>query len=111
MSASMSARERGFMARKGKGCSRSLATVSCLYGTEPITSVGLSRAISSTDSMCQQSPSFGKLPTGATSAHHLVPPTTVRFDPTVHRIEVALGASDAMRNDVPRFVLVFTRKE
>jgi len=61
--------------------------------------------------MCQQSRSFGKLPTGATSAHHLVTPTSVRFAPIVHRIEVALGASDAMRNDVPRFVLVFTRKE
>jgi len=67
MSVSISASVRGFIARKGKGCSRSLPTVSCLYGTDPTTNVGFSRRISPTESPCQQSPSFGSLPTGATS--------------------------------------------
>src|SRR6184192_3233207 len=97
MSADTSASVRGFIARKFSGCSRSLPTVSCLYGTEPITSVGLRRRISSSDPMCQQSPSFGRAPTGATSAHHLVTPTSVLFAPIAHKIAVALGASETIR--------------
>src|SRR5690348_876756 len=103
MSAYTSASDRGFIARKFRGCSKSLAMVSCLYGTEPITSVGLSRRISSTDSMCQQSPSLGRPSTGATSAHHLVTPTSVVFAPRAHRIEVALGASETMRRSLCSF--------
>jgi hypothetical protein len=61
--------------------------------------------------MCQQSPNFGKLPTGATSAHHLVTPTSARFAPVAHRIEVALGASETMRKDAPRFVFMVTGEE
>jgi hypothetical protein len=49
--------------------------------------------------MCQQSPSFGRLSTGATSAHHLVTPTNARFAPMAHKMEVALGASETMRKD------------
>src|SRR6266849_11112875 len=97
ISASISESVRGFMARKFPGCSRSLATVSCLYGTEPITSVGFSRRMFSTDSMCQQSPSFGSLPTGATSAHHFVTPTRRFCAPIAHKMDVALGASETMR--------------
>jgi len=48
--------------------------------------------------MCQQSPSFGKVPTGATSEHHFVTPTSVLFAPIPHKIEVALGASETMRS-------------
>src|SRR5438876_411716 len=47
--------------------------------------------------MCQQSPSFGRAPTGATSAHHLVTPTSVLFAPIAHKIAVALGASETIR--------------
>src|SRR6266852_9594522 len=111
MSASISASVRGFMARKGKGCSRSFAIVSCLYGTEPITKVGLSRRISSTVFPCQQSPSFGSLPTGATSAHHFVTPTKERFAPMAHKIDVALGARDTIRKVVLRFAIIVLTKE
>jgi hypothetical protein len=48
--------------------------------------------------MCQQSPSLGKLPTGATSAHHLVTPTRDFRAPIAHKMDVALGASETMRN-------------
>src|SRR6266849_10316765 len=58
--------------------------------------------------MCQQSPSFGSLPTGATSAHHLVTPTRLRFAPMAHKIEVALGASETMRSGALRFALMVT---
>src|SRR5437867_5440719 len=47
--------------------------------------------------MCQQSPSFGRAPTGATSAHHVVTPTSVLFAPIAHKIAVALGASETIR--------------
>jgi hypothetical protein len=47
--------------------------------------------------MCQQSPSFGKPLTGATSAHHFVTPTSVFLAPTAQRIEVELGAKETMR--------------
>src|SRR5467141_2834787 len=103
MSASISASVRGFIARKGNGCSRSLATVSCLYGTEPITNVGFNRRMSSTDSMCQQSPSFGSFPTGATWAHHFVTPTRSFFAPIAHKMDVALGARETMRCRVMGF--------
>src|SRR6267154_587539 len=63
-----------------------------------MTSVGFSRRMSSTDFMCQQSPNFGRLPTGATSTHHLVTPTKKRLAPMAHKMEVALGASETMRN-------------
>src|SRR5260370_29662463 len=99
------------MARKLKRCSRSFATVSCLYGTEPITSVGSSRRISSTDFMCQQSPTFGSLPTDATSAHHLVTPTRALLAPIAHKTEVALGASETIRNGVCHFAFMSTRRE
>src|SRR5215469_17617111 len=46
--------------------------------------------------MCQQSPSFGSSPTAATSAHHLVTPTSVFFVPIAHKIAVALGASETI---------------
>jgi len=79
-----------------------------LYGTEPITNVGFNRRISSTDSMCQQSPSFGSLPTDATSAHHLVTPTRARFAPMEYKIEVALGASETIRKCVRRLIFMAT---
>src|SRR5882724_9843668 len=47
---------------------------------------------------CQQSPSFGTPLTGATSAHHLVTPTSERLAPIAQRIDVALGASETMRS-------------
>src|SRR6202023_792620 len=50
------------------------------------------------DSIRQQSPSLGKPPTGATSAHHLVTPTNNFFAPIAHNIEVALGASEPRHN-------------
>src|SRR5467141_2990913 len=53
--------------------------------------------MSSTDSMCQQSPSLGSLPTGATSAHHFVTPTSKRCAPIAHKMDVALGARETMR--------------
>src|SRR4051812_9182674 len=107
MSSSISARLRGFMAKKLRGRSSSFATVSCLYGTEPITNVGRRAKISSTASMCQQSPSWGNLPTGATSAHHLVTPTSDLLAPMEHKMDVALGASETMRN----FCWLFIRQQ
>jgi hypothetical protein len=56
--------------------------------------------------MCQQSPTFGSLPTGATSAHHLVTPTRARLAPMAHKIEVALGASETIRNGARRFTFM-----
>jgi hypothetical protein len=47
--------------------------------------------------MCQQSPSFGSLLTGATSAHHFVTPTRSFCAPIAHKMDVALGASETMR--------------
>src|SRR5712691_6586929 len=96
MSDSMSAKVRGFMAKKVSGFSSSLATVSCLYGTEPITNVGrsLSTRWGSSD---QQSPRRGSRPTAATSAHHFVTPTSWRRAPSATKIEVALGASETIR--------------
>jgi hypothetical protein len=61
--------------------------------------------------MCQQSPSFGKLPTGATSPHHLVTPTRARFAPMAHKIEVALGASETIRKGNRRFNFMATGRE
>ena len=98
MSRSMSARLRGFLARKFSGCSSSLATVSCLKGTEPMTRVGFSAMMSATLSICQQSPSCGKPRTSATAVHHLVTPTNDFRAPIAHRIDVALGARDTMRS-------------
>ena len=98
MSASTSANVRGFMAKKFRGCSSSFATVSCLYGTEPITNVGRRAKISLTPSMCQQSPSCGSPATGATSTHHFVTPTSEDFAPIAHKMDVALGASDTIRS-------------
>jgi hypothetical protein len=86
------------MAKKFSGCSSSFATVSCLYGTDPITSVGRSAKIFSTASIRQQSPSFGSPSTGATSPHHFVTPTRAFLAPIAHKIEVALGANDTIRN-------------
>src|SRR4029077_8996828 len=60
--------------------------------------------------MCQQSPSFGSLPTGATSAHHLVTPTSARLAPIAHRIEVVLGASETIRIGGVRFALIATQE-
>src|SRR5260370_11289328 len=110
MSVSISESVRGFMARKVSRCSRSFATVSCLYGTEPITNDGFSRRMSSTDSMCQQSPSLGKVPTGATSAHHLVTPTSNPLAPMEHRIDVALGARETLRKGTGRVVFIAVGK-
>src|SRR5258708_16754807 len=59
--------------------------------------------------MCQQSPSFGSLPTGATAAHHLVTRTRARFAPMAHKIEVALGASETMRSGALRFAFMVAR--
>src|SRR6267378_8344086 len=53
--------------------------------------------MSSTESMCQQSPSFGSFPTGATTAHHFVTPTRRFCAPIAHKMDVALGASETMR--------------
>src|ERR1700676_4817777 len=74
-----------------------------------MTNVGCSAAMSATDSIRQQSPSLGKPPTGATSAHHLVTPTNNFFAPIAHNIEVALGASDTMRKRA-RLCLTVTGK-
>src|SRR5207245_9072298 len=68
--------------------------------------VGLSRKTSFTDFRCQQSPNFGKSPTGATSAHHFVTPTKARLAPMAHKIDVALGASETMRNGARRFTFM-----
>src|SRR5260370_53013 len=73
--------------------------------------VGSSRRISSTDFMCQQSPTFGSLPTDATSAHHLVTPTRALLAPIAHKTEVALGASETIRNGVCPFAFMATRRE
>jgi hypothetical protein len=48
--------------------------------------------------MCQQSPTCGSPATGATSQHHMVTPTNCRRAPIAHKMEVALGASDTIRN-------------
>src|ERR1700682_877929 len=53
--------------------------------------------MSSTESMCQQSPSLGNFPTGATSAHHFVTPTSSFCAPIAHKMDVALGAREMMR--------------
>src|SRR6202790_1760056 len=99
MSFSMSASERGLIGGKFRGWWGSLATVSCWYGTEPMTRVGRRRRISSTEFMCQQSPSLGRPLTGATSAHHFVTPTRVRFAPMAQRMDVTLGASETIRGE------------
>ncbi len=96
ISAYTSAIVRGFIARKFSGCSSNFATVSCLYGTDPITSVGRSFKISPTASIRQQSPSCGNSATGATSTHHFVTPTSDDLAPIAYKIEVALGASDTI---------------
>jgi len=56
--------------------------------------------------MCQQSPSVGSLPTGATSAHHLVTPTRNFRAPIAHKMDVALGASETMRCRVIEFCVL-----
>ena len=86
------------MARKLSRCSSNFPTVSCLYGTDPMTSVGRSATMSATDSMCQQSPTRGNPATGATSQHHFVTPTKSRRAPIAHKIEVALGARETIRS-------------
>src|SRR4029077_13612293 len=111
ISFSTSASVRGFIARKLNGCSSNLATVSCLNGTDPITSVGLSVRMSSIASIRQQSPSFGKPPTGATSAHHFVTPTSPFFAPIAYRIEVALGASETIRSSFFRGLFFMSTRE
>src|SRR5438270_7771242 len=88
---------RGFIAKKLNRCSSNLPTVSCLYGTDPITSVGCSVTMSATDSMCQQSPTCGNPATGATSQHHFVTPTSSGRAPISHKMEVELGARDTIR--------------
>jgi hypothetical protein len=50
--------------------------------------------------MCQQSPTCGNPFTSATSQHHFVTPTSRRRAPTAHKIDVALGASETIRNSV-----------
>src|SRR2546426_7371460 len=60
-----------------------------------MTRVGLSLSTSARSSD-QQSPSFGRPFTGATSAHHFVTPASHFFAPTAHKIEVALGASETI---------------
>jgi hypothetical protein len=52
--------------------------------------------------MCQQSPSFGSFETGATSAHHFVTPTRDFRAPIAHKMDVALGARETMRNAARR---------
>jgi hypothetical protein len=47
--------------------------------------------------MCQQSPTCGNPDTGATSQHHFVTPTSKRRAPILHKIELALGASETIR--------------
>src|SRR6266404_8318825 len=59
--------------------------------------------MSSIESMCQQSPSFGSFPTGATTAHHFVTPTRSFCAPISHKMDVALGASETMRCRVMGF--------
>jgi hypothetical protein len=61
--------------------------------------------------MCQQSPSFGKSPTGATSAHHFVTPTSDRFAPMAHKMDVALGASETIRSAFFSFPLIVLARE
>jgi hypothetical protein len=61
--------------------------------------------------MCQQSPSFGSLPTGATSEHHFVTPTSERFAPIANNIDVALGASETIRSKLLWFVLITLARE
>jgi hypothetical protein len=56
--------------------------------------------------MCQQSPNLGSLPTGATSAHHFVTPTSKRCAPIAHKIDVALGARETMRRWVMWFCVL-----
>jgi len=85
------------MAKKVSRCSSNFPTVSCLYGTDPITRVGRSATTSATDSIRQQSPTCGSPATGATSQHHSVTPANSRRAPIAHKIEVALGANDTIR--------------
>jgi len=61
--------------------------------------------------MCQQSPSFGKSPTGATSTHHLVTPTSVFFAPIAHKIDVALGASETILKDSSALFVMVSQEE
>src|ERR1700694_1472181 len=63
--------------------------------------------MSSTESMCQQSPSLGNFPTGATSAHHFVTPTSSFCAPIAHKMDVALGANEAMRKAALREAIMF----
>ena len=82
--------------------SASLAMVSDLYGTLPIRIVGRSLATLEA-SPDQQSPTRGRRPTGATSAHHLVTPTRWRWARREKRIEVTLGANETIRCVACRF--------
>jgi len=72
-----------------------------------MTKVGFNRKISSTDSIRQQSPNFGRFSMGATSAHHLDTPTSDRLAPMAHKIDVALGASETIRIVALRFLSIF----
>ncbi len=67
--------------------------------------------MSSSESMCQQSPSLGKSETGATSAHHFVTPTNTFFAPIAHKMEVALGASETIRRGLCGFFFMLSGKE
>src|SRR5713226_2064487 len=73
------------------------STVSVAKGTDPINNVGF-RRITSRRSNFQQSPTCGRRPTGATSLHHLLTPTSARPARSARRIEVTLGASETMRS-------------
>jgi hypothetical protein len=104
MSDSISASERGLMARNATGCASNFATVSGAKGTEPITSVGSSFITSSTSNF-QQSPTAGRRPTFATSLHQRLTPTSSRPAPNARRIEVTFGARETTRT----WPLGFTR--
>jgi len=102
ISDSTSASERGFSARNCVGIVSTRATVSGWNGTEPIISVGRSRAIFSMDSLRQQSPTTGNPRTEATSPHHRVTATRFRLAPSAQRMDVQDGASETMRGSVLR---------
>ena len=63
MSVSISASERGLIARNATGCFKMSSTVADAKGTEPISSVGFKR-ITSRISIFQQSPTCGRRPIG-----------------------------------------------
>jgi hypothetical protein len=60
--------------------------------------------------MCQESPSIGSFETGATSGHHLVTPTRDFRAPIAHKMDVALGASETMRNAARRGAFMVSGK-